>query len=398
MEDFVSKKDCLDSVISFLSYVDCLRLGSTCLQLLIDIQRSLRARRIRFVRLYETRVFKCGYSSAPVDENDSVGSNISISRLPTVKTQVETLYHALPTEYPMKNLVQELCCAIEEIEIDEKNEDETGKAKGGGDPNDNCTFNQNFSLLETYSRAHRLHTTILNSVMSSTPPSRSRDGPFDLTQYVGDVLCVFCLLQSRDSRVIDKIGPDMSDWFRVLDHQHHCDYQVWLYNHVLFLQACPFPVARLERLGLSSMYVLLPSAALSSSSSSSALSQLRWSSHRIFYYRAEETDRRKAIRVTYNDFGRLGPTFRGRDHILSQRMSISNLQNSCEAWRFWMTDDSSSHGEYAEKWARLLGMDDSTDHVSSILRMHDESRRNRPMTVQPPQIRFVEETTLVGEV
>ena len=389
--------DCIDAILAHLPLRDCLSLGSTSVSLLQDIQTELRRRRKRFFKsyCYSTRSLKP--KLYPAEDH----KNIRDPRiLPTVAERIETLHKNLDPEHPSFPAVAELRKSLQ---------DDTNKNE------QRCNdFKSNVSSIVAMHRQNTvcfsLHARILRDAVRANP--KSREGYLSLGQqcdrvmtvkierYIGDVLCAYYMMGHVSAGLVEG-GPTEEQWIDSLSEDIGCLdlvdscaadnltpqgvpssawYRAWIFLHSNLLRNAPFTTKQQARLGIHSTAdqeanVPLQGAPVPFAGCKKA--GLMRGLSRISNF--------ESIRITYKDFGRLGPTFRGRDLIQTQTIYPLSPIGTVVAF------ETLSPLEYSRKENETLEFlrqwRDEGDHVIRwMLQMHEESYKTRPMTVSPPLV------------
>jgi len=100
------------------------------------------------------------------------------------------------------------------------------------------------------------------------------------------------------------------------------------------------------------------------------------------------------LETTLNHFGPLGPSFRGRDRVTTQvmlphKLYVSLLRNSLLSWTLNNRRLQTYMGlnrEYITDLRLWLGDSDNRGVMHWMKLLQDQSRKTRPMTVQPPLV------------
>ena len=410
--------DCLDVVLSFAGFKAILVLGSTSVLFFRQVQTELKRRKDRFhqtfyftdqhdPRVYLYRSTKC----AP-------GEYLSRSRiflLPTVRDRIDSLAEVLPSSYPSYAKVIALRGFIRQsIKPD---------AVSGHD----CCFSQLMSNHRQLILCHRLHSEILAEAIFAVPDNIERrlsgvqSGVeavlnVSLERYIGDVMCAFYLMGHTVSQIVEG-GPGESTWVRRIYSELNMSasdrdevdpsegettagpvcsytwYRTWVFLHSSLLRIAPTSWDQQKRLGIAS-----PTPEISSSTASidvargSLLSPPRpfagEGSKLALIGALSRISHSSPLRVTYNSFGRLGPIFRGRDLIQSHVIQLRNVVNLYHTFDL-LAPEEYSRGPvsgmppFLRAWAA-----DEHEISISLLELHGQSRKARPMTVLPPLVTF----------
>jgi hypothetical protein len=190
---------------------------------------------------------------------------------------------------------------------------------------------------------------------------------------MSDVICAFYLMGPVVAGIVEGCPSERAWLDSILSvdvrengpcNNGNATYHAWVYLFSMMIRLSPLSLEELLVLGS------LPTG----STGDSDLFHLpfcgqeflirNWQLQQNLFHRAP-------IRMTVHDFGILGPTFRGRDRILSRDFMPLDLT-------FWMfeivtrntTDLMTSHA------------------VHFLLYMNEEAKKVRPMTVSPPVVTF----------
>jgi hypothetical protein len=422
--------DCHASIVAFLPLEGVIGLGSASLTCLSDVQPEISRRRKRFTQQFcyssereyssEThfRIPKAqlnlhphSYLNTPPD-----GLAEKIRLLPTVSDRINSLYRVLPTTHPSYSNVVQLRSAISitngtdndcggDIDRDGDGDvpsiDELRKRRRGIDYE---------SLLRAHVhnvRPHKLHALILRHAIRSDPLVVDRGHTYDshgaltvtLARYIGDVHCAYYLLGHSDSGIIEA-SPTDNEWkanlMSELNNSRNIEtfYRAWVFLHSTLLRVAPFSAQQQACLGIAPptppRAEIATDSAGGQGSLSSPLAPFRanvtdafWQQHSI----EEWISRFPPLRVTFRHFGPLGPAFRGRDMmelLLLQPVALANVVST-----FAETDPREyTGGSSSPTLSPMLRHWANEEHnvIQFMVRMHDQSRRIRPVTVVPPQV------------
>lgn len=275
-------------------------------------------------------------------------------------------------------------------------------------------------------------------VASSTTP---RFLTVTLDRYIGDVLCAAMLMGHGVSGIVEG-GPREEDWEHTLQSELGMDqvnvdllatalvtsdddtddvsslspmsllpmnvpvdswYRAWIYIHSALIRTAPFSKSQLLNLGLASSLDINRSADIGNSASSAtsmpAASTFLHRPHRpymggdksVLMQKMSLLSNWEPLRVTFNEFGRLGPTFRGRDLIQSHTIFPAGLISSVKHFsqrastNSYSTDDAATN-IMALHLRRWMSGDDAV--IQWLLEVHGSVGKARPMTVMPPMACF----------
>ena len=352
--------------------------------------------------------------------------------LQSAAERIQCLYRSLPSSHPYDKDVRELLLDLNQASFNVT----ITKANSSNDIADASsmvsTNGTNFEFLcrqlRRLTKAHRLHARLLSQCTIQCEPrpcdpallyttlrvgTSRRDissafindnARFSTTvflgHYVGDVLLAYYLLGHSIAGLVEG-GSTHTDWTGLLAKslQQHifndsCDnsinakdwYQLWIYLHSSLLRVLPFTHSQQDVLGLClNMQV--------STTPNSEREQHNIAYPPDPYFRTIKTavDELSGVldhltestatapfgvhRTTYNHFGPLGPTFRGRDRIQSTLMRpgtlISLLKEQVEVFGSFPLHSWLARHDEAMQW---------------LIQLTQECKKSRPMTVTPPLV------------
>lgn len=237
--------------------------------------------------------------------------------------------------------------------------------------------------------------------------SACSDLTLTLERFVGDVLIAHCLVGHSVCGFIE-VGSFGTKWATdIFEELNSCRATVWtFYEAIVFLQssllrAAPFTAAQKYILGIHSAVddekamdkdamntLIMPAAPFIGSLNKKLLD--------VSCLLALTT-----ITMTVNEFGHLGPTFRGRDHISSQTISPSSLLASFNTFAD-MTPFAMSIAPNVGLLAPFMHewQDGTNNSVRWMLNTHSEALfgQRRPMTVMPPTITVKVNSNIVASI
>ena len=421
--------DCLQGIISFLPIRECLAFGSTSIKNLVEIQPELRLRRKRFTQTFVyNSLIEYPKACGPIDLATmwKTKGNRDIHLLPTVRDRIESLHKILPNSHPQATSVLDLLQTIRDIHKDDtqhKRKDLPHR------PLLKLGFQSAFHAFKKLILSHKRHAILLAQSIQSDPghcdrgyrhgisgESHSKDGSIltvTLERYVGDVLCAFYLMGHSAANIIEG-GPSENHWMDAIEAELPCLttsqldefepqtplgvtastwYRCWIFVQSSLLRIAHFTWGQQIRLGIASP--------MPTSSSSQGILDVAEGSllrpHKPFAGREKSSFMRRLtqvtnfrpLRVTFNDFGPLGPSFRGRDLIQSHTIYPATAMGVIIYF------DGLNPEEYA-KYTQgpiptflpfLRNWSASQDAVIQwLLELHTESSKTRPMTVAPPLV------------
>lgn len=405
----VLPKDCLDKVLSFLTLRECLAIGSTSLTFMGEIRSDLKRRRNKMTQSFaytctwlppdntsrETKPYKHQLVHAKNGEEDG-------TLLPTVRDRVESLCRALPrSTHPSSAMAQDL---LDEINRDD--DDDIGQVNNNN--NNSQTFQDALDVNRNLVRAHRLHANLLSQAIYADPDTPDPNRlTVTLEQYMSDVLCAFYLMGHSVAGIAEG-GPTEAEWMDAIlseipwvdtDSDRSEDgyrsedsnrseiasvttcYRAWIFLHSTLLRLAPFTQEQQVRLGL---VAALP---FGSTFDTGLLEPYRpFCGHEFAKRWLDVKDRLNqrwvAMRITLNDFGRLGPTFRGRYLIQSQ--TFFPLCCWSAMYKFLNTEPEEytcPRTPFMRLWIK-----GELPVITWLLFMQEEANKVRPMTVSPPVV------------
>ena len=438
--------DCHAAIVSFLPLESVINLGAASFTCLADIQPEISRRRKRFTQQFcylSSSQSETGFyipkaqlqldldlnpHFPPHSCNPSPGNLESLHLLPTVSDRINSLFQVLSTSHPSYDRVAELrsaICVINETDNDGESPpvavdvDKLRKYERRIDSD----FQ---SLLQAHVdnvRPHKLHALILREAIRSDPLTVNigqafagvREGSLTVTlsRYIGDVLCAFDLLGHSDSGIIEA-SPDENEFkanlrselcihteiaadgaashSQVLAQekiQISAYYRAWIFLHSTLLRIAPLSLQQLESIGIAS-----PTPPRGETSSVNDATQVPPAPHYHSPFRANVKDNFwqqlstavsppqgmecnfPPLRVTFSNFGPLGPAFRGRD--MMESLMVQPVSVTTAVFIFDETDPSPSR--------ETALVNNGQGVIQSLERLHEQSRRMRPMTVVPPLV------------
>jgi len=343
--------ECSAHVFSYLELHDLCKFGCTSLVSLKETMPELLRRRNRLKQRFAySRDWKI--ISGPL-EMEKIGLYEDMKEkhptlqwvpMPTVQERVDQLYKRIPSSHPLCSTVQELC---HELSRDIEEENLTRCL-----PN----FNSLFPRLQQVLRAHKLHAFILWKAIHSNPlvndnaihSNPCTENSTTLSRYMGDVFCITYLINQSNLRLVEG-GPTNATFIRELRHQSDSScYQSWVYMHSSILRVKPFTTEQRDRLGIPEFF---------------GVSEMIPNDCHI-----NEFFLSSAMTLVYNEFGPLGPAYRGRDVVRLRDISARRL------FAFFVSSD-------------ILG-ETTRSALEWFCSVHEEARKVRPMTVRAPVVRL----------
>ena len=407
----VLPQDCLNNFLSFVSLRGCLNLALTSLRFMEEINGSELQRRQRRMNTSFAYSFDQGNNSncKLIKATDRISKRASLQNiflLPSGRDRIESLCHALPRSYPNRAMAILLLDGMNEVEQHETSHNDIHHEIDDQENNITTRFQVAFQIQKSLLRWHRYHAILLSDAIRANPDhwngapvQQTRENRLltvPLEQYIGDVLCAYFLMGHSVAGLVEG-GPAEHAWMDELlaemqetNQSPAISYRAWIYLHSTLLRTAPFTWEQQSRLGIISP--------LSSHSSFLDVAQgsLLLPHHPFVHGRNSKNNHTKRIqlwdalrslqslRTTLNDFGRLGPTFRGRDLIQSQTVFPSSSIGVAREFMGMSPEEYSnitSFSPFLQSWAS-----GEESVVAWLLFMHQEAGKARPLTVSPPLV------------
>ena len=216
-----------------------------------------------------------------------------------------------------------------------------------------------------------------------------------LERYMGDVLIVYYLMSHSSAGIVEG-SPTPTQWMIRLQSSPSSQpremgwngwlwYQRWVYYHSTMLRMCSFTRQQQDQLGLCSSGILRTTGTSNPAMANRQTMPYCYVEPPMVLADPEllvstailelsTLEGKASLIATFNHFGPLGPSFRGRDEVRTRRMEPELLV-------FKIHDK--LQGSYLPDDTWLSGQDEV---VAWMMEMQLESRRQRPMTVLPPLI------------
>jgi uncharacterized protein (DUF1330 family) len=377
-EDTINQQippECTQYIFTYLELVDCLRLASTSSVSLRGILPTIRQRRDRMMKTYAVVVTKKKIHSSTAKYIAQIGdveelqnthaNNDYMYEFPTLQQRVAFLEVKIPCEHPMYKLVCQLKASLCNCTTDCTDSDKS---------------TQSHKLIDQLTKLVlplKLHATILKNTVLSKQCYEQSASSTTLQNYIGDVLCVTYLFYDFGRDYAE--GSISPQW---LDDKLHlyaptC-YQSWVLMHSSILRTKPFAKDLRIRLGLSSGFEYIDSI-----NTSFCPENLMYSSSKLFGWNVSmlqlRTDQfvKSEICVVYDDFGPLGPSFRGRDIVRVRDVSADSIT---ECLLYYNSLSTSQGVNTANNSIR--------EALEWICVAHQQAFLRRPMSVRLPIVRF----------
>ncbi|CAJ1966288.1 unnamed protein product [Cylindrotheca closterium] len=354
--------------------------------------------------------------------------------IPAVGERITQLYQCVPATHPSNNELRALKTDLEQDGNSSKKSQRT--TMNSADDHDHFQATTSpLQELRNCTRAHQLHASILSmSTVKCNPrrcdrystTARTRIGSKNvannnslsatLETYMGDVL-VSCYLMGHKISGILEGGPSLDDWnqhvlslLRPVEAQKALSwYQYWVYLHSTLLRTFPFSVEHAAILlgssksgilgrsipqGLSYIHPHYCYMGQEPKQVEMTTKIVRTLLLRLANHEADaeppSTLLRMAHQTTMNQFGPLGPAFRGRDEIRTRIMNPFSLLHRLHHPSYalastWFLVEQKEHivldSRTFHAWFR------GTDTVVGwMLELKQECSKSRPMTVMPPVV------------
>mmetsp|Transcript_57289 Transcript_57289/g.170818 ORF Transcript_57289/g.170818 Transcript_57289/m.170818 type:complete len:436 (-) Transcript_57289:56-1363(-) len=411
--------DCASKFLSYLTLVDVLSFGAASLSTLRDATREV-ARRKKIL----SEPLVCSPTNPrkwrPASEVPRVpstlpGSDDDETILPSVYERIVNLHRSLPATHRLTAQARLLMEELEPADEDGSNarlptsnvpgEEVVGPMIESDEP-----FGERLMDLRIECRAHKIHAAMAKSIMNghhhesrydswrcaAARNSAGRTADSDpeivvtLDDYMGDVFCAYYLMGHSAAGIVEG-GPSEERWMDIISYEVAADsvctkswYLAWVFMHSALLRTAPFTERQRSLLGLDPKQERNTDARGEADGTKESPmippalpfmgvnKQSMWYCMQQFHVNLETE---ALLKVKLNDFGPLGPTFRGRDRIrnlLIRPMTIIGALVRLDGP--WTT-------KRCREWR------EGTDPcVRWMLEMHAEASKTRPMTVAAPTV------------
>ena len=365
--------DCCQHVFSYLELVDCLRFSSTSSVAMREVLPAILIRRSLLLKPYAMFVQKC-INPSPPQYGIRIGllDDLSYSEnerlfyiFPSLHQRVTQLVTKIPPSHPLCSLVKELS-----IVLSFSNNNTILL------PNEDLVSIQSLIKLLQYAVSPlKLHATILNRALLSKNGDNTMTT--ELQHYIGDVLCVTYLFYDFGRKALYAEGSLSIECLqkRLCRCPPSC-YQSWVLMHACILRTKQFTEQQLSRMGLGDIY-MLSNHSIPEMQDLVAFKTVLWQHSRQFGWNMTidkfRTDQfmKSEMCLIYDDFGPLGPSFRGRDIVRVRDVTADAIQEC-------LINEDILYG----------GGGNIQDAIEWICLAHEQSHKNRPMTVRQPVVRF----------
>lgn len=364
VESGILPVDCCQYVFSFLELVDCLRFASTSSKAMREVLPTILVRRNLLLKPYILILEKdIRVTVGLLDDHRCISDNEQLLyAFPTLPERVSQLATKIPQIHPLYVLVKELSTALSDCRRDFSMlfVDELLPRK---------------TLIESLRNVVlplKLHASILNQALLSKHGKDTTTA--ELHSYIGDVLCVTYLLYDfgRTSLYAEGSISPRSLEKRLCRFPPTC-YQSWVLMHACILRTKHFTELQLSRMGLADFHLNISKPVVNNGDHMMTIvcqqfRQFGWSmaisKARTDYFMKSE------MCLVYDDFGPLGPAFRGRDIVRVRDVTADALQ---ECLIYDNIRNGGGNSQDAMEWICLA---------------HEQTHKARPMSVRQPVIRF----------
>lgn len=373
--------ECAQHILSYLELIDCLRFTSTSRRAL---QEGLVTLGVRRHRLKHHQLL-----SYDGEDERRLETTTSIPRVPTVQDRVEELTKLLPPLYSLHSTVQKLCQALRD---DDNKDSPESNSLGSHFP----TTQQMIAAQRNVLLPLKLHSFLLEAILLSE--NDNVNSSRELHEYVGDVLCVAYLLSDNDT----KKNGGSSSYAEGTRSPHQfaarlrrqptsgCVYQSWVLVHAGILRHRPLSAREKSRLG---MRLLHPSPD-GPSGTSDDRNKNRISSPAAAWPLLLDCYRTKHFLGTvsvlvYDDFGPLGPSFRGRDIVRICDTTAHDMLSCLTSNRQPHPNDANT-ATATELTPPIRSINNRSSSVAMewLCLTHEVARQTRPMSMRTPMVRF----------
>jgi hypothetical protein len=337
--------ECFGHICSFLDLRDVLNFGSTSLSSTKQILPELCHRRKRMKKQFafwrDWKLISALESSkiGILDEVKEKFPSTDLVLIPTVQESVEELCKRMPSAHALRYIATELRAELRtELYFEEF-------------ARKRVVFEELFPAQQQIVNAHKLHAKILSDAIRFDPLDGGNTT--SLEQYIGDVLVVAYLINQSTLRLVEG-GPTIATFARVLhkEPENSLGYKSWVFMQSSILRVKPFTSNQRLRLRIPDLCKV-----------SEFLPNDCYLNERFLSCK---------MTVVLDDFGPLGPAFRGRDTVSLRDISARRL------FAFFISNDT-----------RMQDLrETSQGALDWLCLVHEEARKSRPMTVRSPLVRF----------
>jgi hypothetical protein len=335
---------------SYLTLKECLTLASSSRRCLLDIIPVLEQRRARMVQPYAITMIVRGsesqYQLPPsptssmdsscllVEEKDEVKrtkqkneEEITFGLLATLRREYDDLLHVvhvfptlqdrigallkrLPSQYRLKSVVQEL-----------------HKSLLLPMPRSRSVSTNLVDQLSTTVRPLKLYESVLGQILAADNGNEAKKC-IDLHQYIGDVLCLTYLWHDCTTNCSFAEGsgkrllPTQTKTTTTSATTTKSMYQSWILLHSSILRSQTFSGTERARLGIPNFVAAAPGTENNKIKNATVTNMIERYNRQLWAQPVIPLDvirtsafMNSTLTVVYDDFGPLGPSFRGRDVV-----------------------------------------------------------------------------------
>lgn len=402
--------DTRDHVLSFLPLTDCLRYSQVCREALPETLPSLQHRR--------DQQFGSRHAYQPINpkklmpaqeiaslENNNQGflaqPNVDKEEwvlLPSVAERLEGLYRALPQSHEGKDMAREL---LMDVQGEQEEDSEDMPPALWGDH-----FHGALARLRSITKAHRLHNSLLKAATLTCLPSDATISratfAVSLDQYMGDVLIATYLMGHSIAGLVE--GPTTySKWTKAVAYNNNATqtsvdgYRQWIYMHSTLLRMLPLKPEWMQGMKLAPICGTKGQySSLNSQDDQQSPTTEYIAPPSPFWETIQTTETLKGLTfqqcwshsTRMDDFGPLGPAFRGRDRVRTLEILPGGILKHLGMFASFCR--MLPPGEGPNETMVKVWLDQSPAETSFLYTTSKECYRNRPMTVQPPVVTISE--------
>jgi hypothetical protein len=379
--------ECMQNIFSYLRLSDCIRFASTSSSSLREVLPAISLRRGQMTKTYavvatnvtknttHTNIARYKTQIEAVKDIQTDTKHIEIIyKFPTLQQRVTQLAKKIPQSHPMHSLIQRLkmtlagCINIESCAV-----------------NETTSHLKLIELLQRLILPLKLHSTILMNTVLSQHCYKSTTTSLD--NYIGDVLCVTYLFYDFDQQYpYYAEGSITSHWLRQkLRRYTPTCYQSWVLIHSSILRTKQFTNQQRHRLGLSDGLQLennITNNVLTKDIKNSiSLNKTSGWNIAIDLIRTDQFVKSEMC-IVYDEFGPLGPSFRGRDIVRVRDLTADAI---LECLLYYSIDSNTRNASQVE---HVRNTSSTREAFEWICIVHEQAFQSRPMSVRLPMIRF----------
>jgi hypothetical protein len=382
--------ECTMNIFSYLQLADCIRFASTSSMSLREVLPTIHIRRGRMTKTYAIIATKTTASSntfhthvRALEDTENDTDNVEcLYKFPTLQQRVTQLASKIPYTHPMHPIVQRLNMALTSCTNNESVV-----------VNEYTSYTELIESLQMLILPLKLHAAILFNTILSNHCYQSTTTT--LHNYIGDVLCVTYLFYNLDQRCSYDYaeGSITSHWLqqKLRRYTPTC-YQSWVLIHSSILRTKQFTKQQRIRLGLSDElqggYTNLNNVLANNIKENVSLSKIYGWNIPIDLIRTDQFVKSEMC-IVYDDFGPLGPSFRGRDIVRVRDLTADAI---VECLLYY---NNNNHNENNTPTSIMTQQLQHPRNVSStreafewICIVHEQAFQSRPMSVRLPMVRF----------